>query len=846
MHVNDRTRAPRARLLLPALLLGCTALGATAARDARALVWPDVLDRVERSIHSTDREERRKAARKLPEIGKARGTPLVLEALGDTDDEVRIEAAKAAVILRAEGASDAVLPWLGDKEARVRLTACDVLRAMPSPRAVPQLARALQDSDPNVRAAAAEALGSQKSAEAVAPLMGKLDDQSPPVRIHVIRALAHLGDKRAVVPLVGKVSDSVPEVRASIARALGSLDDQRAVSALVLLLRDAVNEVRIEAIRALARLRATSAVDPIAQQAQDRVREVRHAALDALGRIGGDQAATVLVSLLGVGEDAGSSLEPTPVRRALVALGQGGVPLVAKVLERPDSQAAATSAAYVLAQLGARSEERRVRAALERGGIPVPAALFVLAKIGGADTLPVVLEFISDPSPAVRHQALLSARELTNPEKPDGRAVEPITFALKDTRLSAEDRLLLVEVLGRTGAPRARDILLGILPTKDVPLKLAAIDALGSIGAASTPAASGTGARTPLVALLSDPLPEVRLHAALALAKVGGALDKQDIEKRLTGDEENDAFALFVALAGISERFPGDPGAMADLFAVRSAGQRDMVLETLGRMPRDEVPALLFKLGKGASVDDRRMAATMLARHRGRTGTLPSLAALAQDPAGDVRAQAAFALGTAGGSAEVPLLHALVAQDDTDVTIDALAALGRIAAREKKKDVASSELCPFVTDSRVYVRVNALAGLALAGARCEDGSKERHALEDPSDSVRGAAARAVANSPSEEDRRALTRCRDEERVSEIAERCESLLTTPFVPKGGASSVTVYVVADRETPPKPLSPYALLLPDGLVRVGTSDRRGAVTDPAAPDGVLSLLPPSAIAR
>ncbi len=829
-------------------------LSATVSADARALVWPDVLDRVERAMHSTDREERRKAARKLPDIGKARGTPLVLEALGDTDDEVRIEAAKAAVILRAEGAADAVLPWLGDKEAKVRLTACDVLRAMPSPRAVPQLARAMQDSDPNVRAAAAEALGAQKNGEAVAPLMGKLDDQSPPVRIHVIRALAHLGDKRAVVPLVGKVSDSVPEVRASIARALGSLDDQRAVSALVLLLRDAVNEVRIEAIRALARLRATGAVDPIAQQAQDRVREVRHAALDALGKIGGDQAATFLVSLLGVGEDAGSSLEPTPVRRALVTLGQGCVPLVSRVLDRPDSQAAATSAAYVLASLGARGEEKRVRAALERGSIPVPAALFVLSKIGGAETLPVVLEFISDQSPAVRHQALLSARDLTNPEKPDGRAVEPITFALKDARLSADDRLLLVEVLGRTGAPRARDILLGILPTKDIPLKLAAIDALGAIGvggvgapAAGTPAAGVVGAtRTPLVTLLSDPLPEVRLHAALALAKVGGPQDKQDIEKRLLGDEENDAFALFVALAGISERHPGDPAAMADLFAVRSAGQRDMVLETLGRMPRDEVPTLLYTLAKGASVDDRRMAATMLARHRGRATTLKSLAALAQDPSSDVRAQSAFSLGTAGGSADVPLLHALAAQDDTDVTINAVAAMGRIAAREKKKDLAARELCPFVTDGRVYVRLNALSGLALAGARCDDPGKERHALEDESDGVRGAAARAVGNAANDEDRRALARCRDEERVSEIAERCDAMISAPFAPKGGASSVTVYVVADRETPPKPLVPYALLLPDGLVRVGTSDRRGAVTDPVAPDGVLTLLPPSAVAR
>jgi HEAT repeat protein len=826
----------RSRFLLLAPLVGLATLGITPA--ARALVWPDVFERVEKAMHSTDREERRAGARQLADVGRERAAPLVLEALSDTDDDVRIEAAKSAIVLRVEGATDAVLPWLGERDPRFRIVACEVARAMPSARAVPVLARALGDNDANVRAATAEALGAQKSPEAVAPLIGKLDDQSPPVRIQVIRALARLGDKRAVVPLVGKVQDSVADVRGQIARALGTLDDARAISALVLLLRDTVNEVRVDALKALAHLHAQSAIDPIAQLVTERVPQVRHAAIAALGHIGGDQATAALVGLLGSGEDGGAQLDSTPVRRALVSLGPAAVPLVAKVLDRPDSPAAATSAAWTLRALSARSEEKRVRAALERGVLPVPAALYVLAGIGGPDALPVVLEFISDPSPAVRHEALLAAKELLDPEKPDGRAVEPITAALRDTRISQDDRLLLVEILGRTGAPRAREALFGLLPTKDIPVRLAAIDAIGMLGRSE--------GGTPLTQLLSDPLPTVRLHAALALAKVGGAKEREEIILRLKSDEENDAFSLFVALSGIEAKAPGEPGVLADLFAVSAAGQRDMVLEAIGRMPREDAPAWLERLTATASDDDRRMAAVMLANHAKTPAGRALLLKMATSPQVDVRAQAAWSLGAGAGPEDVPRLHALAQGSDADVTIDALGAIARIAARANDKTIAQRELCAFLEDRRIYVRHNALAGLALAGSRCEDGARERRALEDPSDIVRDAAARAVSNVRDEEDKRALVRCRDEERVSAIASRCESSLASPFAAPKKTATVTAYVVPDRDAPPRALAPYTIQLADGLVRVGVSDRRGAIADPAAPEGTVTLLPPSALAR
>jgi hypothetical protein len=52
-------------------------------------------------------------------------------------------------------------------------------------------------------------------------------------------------------------------------------------------------------------------------------------------------------------------------------------------------------------------------------------------------------------------------------------------------------------------------------------------------------------------------------------------------------------------------------------------------------------------------------------------------------------------------------------------------------------------------------------------------------------------------------------------------------------------VTVYVVPDLVTSPKANAPYVLVLESGALHAGTSDRRGAVFDPVAPDGDLTLL-------
>jgi HEAT repeat protein len=802
---------------------------------AHALVWPDVPERIERALASQDPMARRGAAQELQTLGVARGTPLVLQALGDPDIEVKLAAAQSAVRLRVPGATEAVLPWLGDRESRLRIAACEVARTLPNPRVVAQLARALGDGDAGVRAAAADALGSQASADAVAPLLGKLDDASPPVRIQIARALARLGDKRAVVPLVGKVQDSVPDVRQAVARALGDLGDQRASQALLLQLRDNVNDVRVEALAALGRLRAPDAVDAIAPMTTERNSSLRQAAISALGRIGTKEAVRALVATLGFAEDGGGGLERTPVREALVNAGPVAVTELSALLQGNPTAAVATSAAWVLGELRAESEAAGIVAAMRRGVVPAASALHALAGAGTRDSIPVVLEFVGDANPMVRAEAARAASALLDPSQPDGRAVEPLAAALRNVTLQPSERATLAGLLGRTGAPRAAPVLIGLSSAKDPGLKLAAIDALGTLGPANADDA--------LLEKLADTDASVRLHAAVALGDAGSARARDALVQKMESGEELDRAAVLTALGGVLARAPSEAAVQRLVHALELAAgpERDALIVALGRARLPSAEAALASLAQTDDAADRVTAVSVLAAH---ARLEPAVRARLADRDSAVRAQAAWALGSISDASAFPALDAAAKSLDTDAAINATAAIGRIAARTKSGPVAVKLLCPRVADARPFVRSNALIGLAASHARCTDGA-DRRALElDTNDTVRAAAASVLAASPTTPDYKiALDRCASMDRAGAVAHRCRAATAPPrqtarAAPVAPTHAVEIYVVPDGSTTPKPRAPYALEMSDGFVRAGNADRRGALFEPLAPDGDIAL--------
>jgi HEAT repeat protein len=802
-----------------------------AAAPARGLVWPDVQERVERDLTASDVATRRAAARDLATLSRGRGGPLAVAALQDPDDEVRLAAADAAIRLRATGATEVAIGWLNARDARVRRKACEIARALPSPLAVAPLARSLGDPDSEVRSAAAEALGRQSSAEAVPPLLGRLDDAAPLVRVRIVEALAQLGDARAVVPLVGKVQDSSPEVRAAVARTLGDLGDPRASPALVLALRDPSQDVRREAVVSIGRLRSTDAVDALAPLLTERVPALRVAAFDALGRIATPEALHVLVGALGTGEDASGALERTPVRAALAAAGDAAVPLLHGVVcVAAPSAAASSSAAWVLGALHARGEQACVVEAMRRGTLPTAAAMHALAGMGAVEAEPVVLEFIADPSSVVRSEALAAAFALLDPARPDGRAVEPLAAALRDPRLSATERQQVVALLGKTGAARAAPLLVELASSRDVPLRIAAIDALGSLGP------TGTSDKALLAALEARDA-RVRLHAAVALGEAGSGTARDGLLAMLESGDEVDRSAVLTALSGVLSRSASDAAIakLSSALALAAGAERDAVLQALLLPRMGTAVDALVAAGRSRTVEDRRAAAVLCAAHAGDARSVALARGLLEDPDAATRAQAAWSLGSIGDVTDVERLEGLARGGDSDSAANAIAAMGRIVARVAAKRAAGI-FCPLVGDRRPAARANALAALALAGTRCKGGAAERTALlEDASEDVRIAASLAVRQGTTDEDRRALERCAKNDPSGRVADRCH---TQAPGPAGQATRTLVYVVPQGADVPRAGAAYALSLPDGMLRLGVTDRRGAVFDPTVPEGEMRL--------
>jgi HEAT repeat protein len=807
------------------------------AISASAFVWPSAPAKIARALESGDVAERRQAAAMLGEMPEPVAAPLLLRALGDQDYDVRLRAAKSAIRLRSTAALDAVIPWLSDADVRIRLAACELIRYVPRGKAVLALGRVLGDPDASVRLAAASAMGASGDQEAVGPLLGHLDDPAPNVRAEVAEALARIGDPRAAVPLIGKIGDSAPEVRRAVARSLGELGDPRAASALILALRDAVSLVRVEAVGALGRLGSQEAVLAITPLLEDRsAPEVRVAAMAALGQIGSEAAIRALVRALGTEEP---SAPLSPVRDALETSGARAVPILRQALEQYESPGISAGAALALGSMKAPGAGPAIVQAMRKGSLDPYSGLRALAKLGEPSTAPAVLEMLSDSNSMIRRQAVLAVTALLDPARHDGRAVEPLDAALADPRTTPEEKEQIARALGQTGAPRALGSLLPLVRGKALGLRLAAIDALGTLGPA--------GQDEVLLSVLGDDNAAVRLHAALALGSAGGEASVPKLLDRLTRSATEDRTAIGIALSGALSRSDDKSAEMVGTVVFESGGPvRDALIEGLGRAPGRAAGNLLAALaGREPDAADRRKIAEALAGHPEQSEVLSRLLS---DPDPSVRAQAVWSSGAlpAGPSAAASLARAmqLVSDPDLDVAANAVAASAMLARTTSSRD-ATAWLCRALGDFRSYVRANALAGLSLLGARCEKGAEERKLLvQDPSEAVRYAAARVVARAApgaEKDDARALARCVSDDKSGMVAAACRA----QPAPTGGTAPSLVLVIPDGRASPLASAAYSLARADGLIRSGLSDRRGAVFEPAAPKGDLRLLVPAPLA-
>lgn len=814
-------------LALIACLFACSV-----SPTASAALWPSTALRVERELRSSDLEVRRRAAQSLRDLPPSSGARLCRAALDDADVPVRLSALDACLAFGVPGLGDRLVPWLSDAERRLRLAAAEALGESPTERALPSLGRALSDADPAVRGAAAAALGRSGavgSAEAVLSLLGHLDDAAAEVRREVALSLGELGDPRAVVPLIGKIQDARPSVREAVAQSLGQLADIRASSALVLSLHDSDDSVRVAALGSLGRLGDAGAVPSIVTLLRSSNGPVTSAALDALANLRTPAAVKALIDELGNERAVDTKLD---VVRGLSRIGAPAVPALVDCLAAESDPERLAGCALALGRTHASAGAAAIQEARRRGALRPGAALVALAELRAPESLPTVLEYLTDADASVRRSARAAAAALLDPHHPDGRAVEPLEQALSRARNERSEQRELLELLGRTGSPRAvRALLPFATPSDELALRVTALTALGSAG--------DSGQVPALLSALDDDSGSVRLAAALSLGRIALGDRTLALFDRLDRASEQDRPLLLLALAASVER-ASDPKVAARLEAQLLAardGERDAFLELIGRLPPGE-PAQRARRAASASPSaaDRSKLAEVFAAHPEERARLVGWL---RDASVAVRANAAWSLGQVGSEAERPALEAALRDPDGRVAGNALQSLARLARRSRTKLAALA--CARLADPRALQRALALRSLRYTGERCEKGEELAALARDRSELVRVAAAALLRDVPrSSADGLALSRARDRDASGAVAAECEAL---PQLPPQGTDATQVQVIPSGEDLPRAGEPFALLWADGLVRLGFSDRRGQVFEVSAPRGPLSLLEPSA---
>ncbi len=818
-----RKKAPFLGSLVLAALLGLAAL------DARAAIWPSAARRAERELSSSDATARQAAVASLSELPRSSARRLLLRALDDVDAQVASAALELLLRLETPNVTERVVPWLSGSDKRLRLSAALALAVAPSANATPALGRALGDSDAEVRAAAAAALGASQAESAVLPLLGHLDDNVPEVREAVANALGVLGDARAVLPLIGKIEDPRPSVRAAVARALGALRDPRSSSALLLALRDSDRGVSTAVVRALGALAEASAVVPLAAMLREpRAPEARRALLLALGHIGSVEAGQALVKEL-------ASDEPGREREAVLAalaLAPGAFtgPLRDCLDSVPDS-ALAEGCALGLAQAGDSASSTRVRAALDRGRLSAKVGLAVLGKLGDARALSAALERLTVPDAETRWAAMDAAEALLSPKDADGRAVEPLARALAARAVSPPERLRLVGLLGRTGSERALATLLPLLQgVSDPALAESAAAALGSIPGKATSAAL-------LQALDADEL-RVKRAAAFSIRRARTSELLGPLLARLARGGLNDRALVYLALPGPLSQSHDDAllARAAQLLDGTRGSERDELLEALSASSHPRARAVLARLAKGADIGDRAKVAELLALQP----DVAVLAVLARDSDARVRANAVWALGFADPATSAlarTALQSALGDREASVSGNAAVSFGRLS--RKNPEVAAAALCgALLRDARASLREQVLRGLLLARARCADSYASNLLRSDRRASVRRAAAELLLqNTPQASERRLLARCQELDTHALVAEACAGKRRAEAFE---VEAATVLVVPNSGGEPTPGAPFSLLWADGGLRLGSTDRRGGVHEPRAPQGPVESLP------
>ena len=306
---------------------------------------------------------------------------------------------------------------------------------------------------------------------------------------------------------------------------------------------------------------------------------------------------------------------------------------------------------------------------------------------------------LQDPNPDVRSGAVSAL----------GKSGESTTVAPLITALQDESELVrgyALQGLKDIGPP-AVPLLIVALKNPDRKVRRKASCVIDDIGY-ELKEVGDFQAVEPLIAALKDPTSVVRSHSVTALGKIGGPQALPAVISALKTEAVRSALDIGVCYRAIE------------------------ALHRLGKTAAEHLTHALKHQDKAI----RRKAATLLGK-TGEAGAVDLLIIALNDEHPRVRSRAAHALGRIGNPSAVNALTVAIRDAAPNVRINALHALGKFG------ESAVAALISALADPATSVRRHAIAALDKTGSKQFIPQLEKIAWDEPEDSVRQAAIRAL-------------------------------------------------------------------------------------------------------
>jgi len=423
----------------------------------------------------------------------------------DTETPAKVETCRESLIAMGVAgntkAIEFIVPYLQHASIRLRVAAANALGEIGDNSAVSVLVATLDDENPEVRRAIVTALGKinervaipalvafgvmephlkflsseaivKMGSAAAAELLDLLNHDDPACVLEAVVLLGRLKEKKAVKALVHVLETRSSTFQAHAVESLGQIGDERTVGVICKCLKHSNPGVRVNAARALGKIPDESAEPALIAALEDEDEDVQQAAVFALGEIGLKRSAAPLCGLLSSQNDD---------LRLMVAESLGKIGDV-RALD------------YLLELLNHENETIKLK------------AITALKRLKDQRAVEALIDVLYHKSSNIRQRAIDTLGSIGDAVAADRLETVLQVDPVEDVRVAA------AKALGEIGDPASIDCLQEAL-YDEFSVRCRAIVALGQIGDES--------ALPALLAMLKDPVPEARYHAATALAEIG-------------------------------------------------------------------------------------------------------------------------------------------------------------------------------------------------------------------------------------------------------------------------------------------------------------------------------------